>query len=191
MLTEALYVLLIILEIFVLGGLAVYAVLLVYSWIKGAPYVPTQSKEIDSILKNAILAKGMHFLEVGCGDGRVTRRAVELYGVFGEGIDVNPELILRANLLSKRKNLKKISFEVKDALKADFSKADVIYIYLFPALIEKLKEKLLNETKYEALIISHGFKIPFLSHMLVREQKGSKFTTYYYQKAENIIDKSL
>lgn len=182
MLTEALYILLIFFEIILLGGIAVYTLLLIYSWLKGAPYVPTQQKEIDNILKEAPFLKKMQFLELGCGDGRVTRRAVELYDVIGLGIDVNPELILRANFLANHKKLKKAHFKVQDILKADFSQADIIYIYLFPGLIDKVKEKLLHETKNKVFIISHGFKIPFLNSQLVGQRKGKRFTTFYYQK---------
>lgn len=191
MLTEALYILSISFEIVLLGGICVYVLLLIYSWLKGAPYVPTQQKEIEAILQKAKLTEGMQFLELGCGDGRVTRSAVATYNVVGTGVDVNPELILRANLLSKKNKLKNVTFHVKNIFKTDFSKADVIYIYLFPKLIEKMRDKLLNETKQDVFIISHGFKIPYLSSMLVEERKGSKYTTYYYQKAVNVVDKSL
>jgi SAM-dependent methyltransferase len=172
-------------EILLLAGIAIYSVLLIYSWLKGAPYVPTQRKEIDDILKYAEIQQGMHFLELGCGDGRVTRRAIELYDISGKGIDVNPELIFRANFLAKRKKLKKAIFKVEDILTADFSTADIIYIYLFPALIDKIKNQLLNETKAHVIIISHGFKIPFLNSLLMKQRKGGKFSTYYYLKNLN------
>ncbi|HRN70598.1 MAG TPA: class I SAM-dependent methyltransferase [Candidatus Woesebacteria bacterium] len=189
--TEALYIILISLELLLLGIAATYAVLFVYSWLQGAPYVPTQNKEVQTILKEANIQKSMTFLELGCGDGRVTREAVKQYQVKGIGIDINPELVIRARILAKRDNLSGIEFHRKNITDTDVSKADVIYIFLFPALIERIKEKLLHQTKQEALIISHGFKIPFLSSMLVKELKGTKFTTYYYQKVQSLIDKSL
>ncbi len=191
MFTEALYIILITFEIILLGGICVYVLLLIYSWLKGAPYVPTQQKEIEGILEEAALIKGMHFLELGCGDGRVVRLAAEKFEVNGVGVDVNPELIIRANILAKSKHLDNVTFQVKNILETDLSKADVIYIYLFPKLIERIKDKLIQETKDDVFIISHGFKIPFLSSMLVKERKGTKYNTYYYQKAQNVIDKSL
>src|SRR3989338_8627805 len=101
-----LYLTLLILELLFLGGLAAYSIGLLYSSIMGAPYVPTSKKHIDEILKKANLDKDQTFMELGSGDGRLVRRAVQVYGVKGIGIDINSLLVLLSRLLAARQHLK-------------------------------------------------------------------------------------
>lgn len=71
-------------------------------------------------------------------------------------IDASNVMIARfLNLLfkNKRKVIKKNYFE------SDLSKYDVIYIYLFPSLIEKIEEKINKEVKKWTLVISNAFKL--------------------------------
>ncbi len=180
MLSEALYILLIIVEIVVLGWVAVYAVFLVFSWLKGAPYVATAREELNTIFERAGLKQGMTFIELGCGDGRVTRYAVQHIGVKGIGIDINPILILIARFLSYIKKVKNITFIRQNVLNSNLSSGDVIYIYLFPLLVQKLKHSILDGTKRPVTIIAHGFAIDYLKEYKYDEIKGKHFKTHYY-----------
>jgi 16S rRNA A1518/A1519 N6-dimethyltransferase RsmA/KsgA/DIM1 with predicted DNA glycosylase/AP lyase activity len=150
----------------------------------GAPYVATQDEEIKDILEKAHLKKADIFIELGCGDGRVTREAVSSYNVKGIGYDINPLLTMAANSISKILKLQNIQFRCENVLKADLSEADVIYIYLFPALVKKLKTKLEKETKRPVMIISHGFTIPFLADFQISSRQGKRFKSYYYRLSE-------
>lgn len=175
-----LYYSFIFLEIIVLGFIAAYAVFSLYSWLKGAPYVPTNNQEIETILKQAQLQTGQYFLELGCGDGRVLRKAAEQYGVKGKGVDINPLVLKFAQIKASLKKLKDIQFTNEDVRKTELSQADVIYIFLFPELVSQIRDNLLNNTKQQAMIIAHGFKIPFLQDYLDKTIEGKKFRTYFY-----------
>ena len=105
-----LYLALLILELIFLGGLAAYSIGLLYSSIMGAPYVPTSKKHIDEILKKANLKKDQVFMELGSGDGRIVRRAVQVYGVKGIGVDINSLLIILSKLLASRQHLEEVTF---------------------------------------------------------------------------------
>ena len=181
MLTGILYVIMVTFEILLLGVICFYVLSLIYSWFKGAPYVPTEKNVIDDILKKTKIVPGSTFIELGSGDGRVVRRAAKLYAIHGIGVDINPELNLLARFFAKIQRLHHIEFRRENVLETDLKTADIIYIYLFPQLIEKMKDTLLHETKSGVLIISHGFKIPFLSSLLIHTLKGTKFNTFYYK----------
>ena len=176
-----LYVTLLILELLVLGGLAAYSIGLLYSSIMGAPYVPTSKKHIDEILKKANLDKGQTFMELGSGDGRLVRRAVQVYGVKGIGIDINSLLVLLSRLLAARQHLKNIIFIRQNIFVADFSKADVLYLFLMPETIKKLLPKLEKELPRQSLIISHGFKITGWESKLIDLIKSEPFSTFFYR----------
>ena len=147
----------------------------------GAPFVPTSSKIIKEILEKADLKKGKNFLELGSGDGRVTRMAAQKYGVKGLGIEIHPMLILYSNLLSKIQKLNGIKFQRANFFDIDFKKADVIFMFLLPKVLSKLKEKIQKECKNNTLIISHGFKIEGFEKYLIDKIDRKTFPTYYYK----------
>ncbi|MGB9883671.1 MAG: hypothetical protein ACPLRN_04150, partial [Microgenomates group bacterium] len=145
--------------------------LLIYSLLKGSPYVPTNNKTILRILKEANLKKDKIFMELGSGDGRVTRLAVTQFGVKGIGFDINPLLVFWSNFLSKPilKDKKIIKFLNQDVLEADFKKADYLYLFLLPELIKKLIPRFNKQLKKRAIIISHGFPIPGWEKKLIKK----------------------
>lgn len=147
----------------------------------GAPFVPTPSKIIKEILEKAKLKKGEKFLELGSGDGRVTRMAVQKYGVKGLGIEIHPMLILYSKLLSKIQKLENIEFKRVNFFDLDYKKADAIFLFLLPKVLGKLKDKILRECKSKTLIISHGFKIEGLEKYLIDKIDRKTFPTYYYR----------
>lgn len=175
------YYFVLILELIFAFSIASYMVGLVYSSLKGAPYVPTAMKEVRFILKEAGLKKNQIFLELGSGDGRVTREAVTKYGVRGVGIEINPVLILISRLWTKIKKIKNVKFKKEDILRTDISRADVIYLFLFPELIAKFSGKIKNKSKKNLLLISHGFKVDGFEKYLFKTINHIPFPTYYYR----------
>lgn len=158
--------------------MSVYTLSLIYSSFKGSPYVATRRKRIEEILKEADLKKGKTFIELGSGDGRIIRTAVKLYGVKGIGIDINPLLVFWANLLGH----KNIDFKVENIFDTDLTRADYVYIFLMPKLIEELEKKMDKELKKGTIVISHGFPIIGWEKKLYKKIEKIPFPTYYYRK---------
>ena len=150
-----------------------------YSSIYGAPYVPTKSREIKKILAEADLHPGMHFLEPGCGDGRVVIEAVRSYKVQGTGIDINPLLIRDAR--KKAGSLEHCHFKTGNIHDIDYTTYDCIYLYLLPELIETMRAKIEAEVRPGSLVISHWFVIPAWKEKLEKTIKAGKYQTYYYR----------
>lgn len=147
----------------------------------GASFVPTSGKIVDEILAKAKLKKDQFFLELGCGDSRIVRTAVKKYRVKGMGVDINPLLILYSKFLSRIQKLPNIKFINQNIFKTDFSKADVIFIFLLPKLIRKIKNKFETECNVGTIIISHGFKIDGFEKYLFWKIERDLFPTYYYK----------
>lgn len=164
--------------------MSVYTLSLIYSSLKGSPYVATRKKRVEEILREANLKKGKLFIELGSGDGRIVRTAVKIFGVRGIGIDVNPLLILWARILVRLtfQEKKAITFKVENIFDTDLTKADYIYLFLMPKMIEELSKKMEKELKNDALVISHGFPIKGWERKLVKTLKVIPFPTYYYKK---------
>lgn len=177
-----LYFFLLFTELFILIGVSVYAIGLLFSTIKGAPYVPTSKKQLDVILKNAHLAKGSLLVELGSGDGRMIRYAAKIFGLKGVGIEINPLLVWWSSFLSRRDGTQKtVRFIRKNIFDYSLANADCLYIFLMPELITKLLPKFKKELKKGTLIISHGFKIIGYEKLLIHTVFDKKFSTFYYK----------
>lgn len=182
MVSEIGYVVFLLIELIVSFSIAAYIGSLLFSSLMGAPYVPTKQKDLEETLKAANLKKNQVFLELGSGDGRVTRTAAKLYGVQGLGIDVNPLLIWYARFLAKLHKVRNCTFQKQNIFNTDFSKADVIYQFLMPELIKKLFPKYRTEIKKGTIIISHGFEIYGLQKYLIKTVERKPFPSYIYRR---------
>lgn len=172
--------------------MSVYGLSLIYSSLMGAPYVPTKNKLAHEILKEVKFKKNSLFVELGSGDARITRTAVKNYKVRGMAIDVNWLLIFWSKILwffDSRRSLSslggdgndKLTFKNENILNTDLTKADYIYLFLFPALIEKLIPKFNKELKKGTIIISHGFPVLEYKSKLFKKVDRKTFPTYYYK----------
>lgn len=140
--------------IFILGGLNLKAQEIVLD----VPYVPTPQKVVDGMLKLADVQKGDVVYDLGCGDGRIVITAAKDYGATGIGVDLNPERIKEANENARDAKVEdKISFQVGDLFDFDFSKADVLTLYLLPDVNMTLRPKIQAEMKPGSRIVSHAF----------------------------------
>ena len=162
--------------------LSIYTLGLIYSSIKGAPYVPTKKKILEEILLPAKVKKNSRFVEIGSGDGRMVRYAAKRYGARGDGVDVNPILINWAKVLSKIVGTEgNVNFQVENVFDVDLGQADYVYLFLMPELIEKLKSKMNKELKRSAVVIAHGFPVKGWEKSLFYTLKRNPFPTYYYR----------
>jgi len=176
------YFSLMLVEVFILLGVSIYGVSLLFSAFKGAPYVPTSKKQLERILENAHLKKNGQFVELGSGDGRLVRYAVKNYGVKGTGVEINPLLVWWSRYLSKKDGIShKIVFLKQNVFNYSLQKVDYLYLFLMPELIKKLIPKFKKELKKEAIIISHGFKLPGFERKLIHTEFDKAFSTYYYK----------
>lgn len=165
----------------VVGLLLLSCYLIFDLWISviGAPFVPTKTNIVEEILKRAKLKKGVRFLDLGSGDGRVLRFAVREYGVEGTGVELHPLLLLYAKIKDQNAKLKPY-FIRKNFFDVSFKNYDVIFMFLIPKTVERLKEKFKKEFKGK-LIISHGFAFKGWEKYLVDKIPRKTFSTYYYK----------
>lgn len=177
-----LYLFFLFVELFILIGVSIYGVGLLFSAFKGAPYVPTSKRQLNTILENAHLKKGAQFVELGSGDGRMVRLAVKKFGVKGIGIEINPLLIWWSRLLSRWDGTSKgVHFIQKNVFNYSLVNVDCLYIFLMPELIVKLLPKFKSELQKGTTIVSHGFKIVGFEKHLIHTVQDKAFSTYYYK----------
>lgn len=126
---------------------------------EGALFTATHRSKIKKILETVTMEPGQILYDLGCGDGRFLIEAARRYKVKAIGFEINPwaYLISRFRIGSWKSN---VDIYFQDFWKVDLSNADVVFCYLFPDVMERLREKLSKELKTGAKVISCNFEIP-------------------------------
>lgn len=123
---------------------------------KDVVWVPTPQALVDKMLEMAKVTPNDYLIDLGSGDGRTVITAAKR-GTRALGIEYNPDMVE----LSKRNAAAagvsdKATFEKADLFESDFSKADVITMFLLPTINMKLRPTLLN-LKPGTRVVSNTF----------------------------------
>lgn len=123
----------------------------------GAPYLPTQKKQADAGLDLLDLKKGQILYELGCGDGRVLRRAAQR-GLNCVGYELNPLLYIVSRTVTW-KYRKQVKVILGDFWHADLSRADGVFVFLLDKFMVKFDKKMESAEK-KLPVVSYAFEIP-------------------------------
>jgi len=134
----------------------------VYASFRAAPWLPVFKKDIKRIIEFSETNKGDKVFDLGCGDGRVL---IGLANNTEAQYLIGYEISFLFYVLSKLRILflglsKKVEIRFGDFLMKDLSSADVIFCFLTPMAMKKLKPKFEKELKKGTRVISYSFTIP-------------------------------
>lgn len=123
-----------------------------------APFVATPDDVVERMLRMANVGPGDVVYDLGCGDGRIVIAAARLFGARGVGIDIDANLINKAEADAKSAGVsRRVKFLIQDAMTADLSDATVVTLYLLSASNVKLRPILTKQLPRGARIVSHSF----------------------------------
>lgn len=146
----------------------------------------TTSKAVSrKLLRLAKVKKGDIFYELGSGEGTTVLIAAKEFHAQCIGIEIDPmrTIISRVRLfIAGEKN---VEIFQKNFFTVDFSPATVVYIYLVPKALLRLKKKLLKELKPGTRVVSYKYEIPYL-HEIARDAKTQ---LYLYKIAKPLTAK--
>src|SRR5215469_7050234 len=102
---------------------------------KLAPFVGSPAKVVDSMLSLANVKPGETVFDLGSGDGRILIAAVKNYKAKAVGVEISPKLASQATDRIRKEGVATEARVIQgDLLKADFTGADVVTIYLATSL---------------------------------------------------------
>jgi len=128
------------------------------------PYLPSPLSVVDAALSLVKVKPEEIFVDLGCGDGRVLVRAAEKLGIYCVGFEINPNLALLARRRAKDAGVSRLVDVVcADIFTVDFSRFNVIYIYPFPAILERLSEKIAKECSKDTRVLVHDYPLKGLT----------------------------
>ena len=145
--------------------------------LKGAPYVATPRQTVRRMLELAEVGSQDVVYDLGSGDGRVLWIAAQEFGARAVGIEIDPFRYAWTRLLIRFKRLhQKVSVIRKDFFQVDLSSATVISAYLLRDTNRKMMEKLASELPVGARVVSRKYQFPGWD--LVREDPSEELYVY-------------
>jgi len=143
-------------------------------------YVPTPTVVVEEMLRMAAIKPGEMVYDLGCGDGRIVIAAARDFGARGIGVDIDPERIAESKANAEMAGVTdRVQFQEADLFTMNFSDADVVMLYLLPALNVRLRPRLLDELRPGTRIVSHAFMMGDWQPD-ERAQVGSPEKSVYY-----------
>jgi predicted RNA methylase len=132
-------------------------------WPPDSPWAPwwrTSKKVARAMCRLAKVSKKDIVYDLGCGDGTALSAAAGEFGAKGVGIEIDPLRFMFSKIRFKLNGLgKKVKIVKNNFNNVDISKATVVFAYLVPRALERLKPKLLRELRKGTLLVSYRYKI--------------------------------
>lgn len=122
------------------------------------PWVPTPDEVMDTLFRMARVTARDTVYDLGSGDGRVLIYAAKHFGARGVGIEIEGHRVLEARAAAKKAGVaRRVKFAEQDIFKADIRPATVVFMYLYTAVMAKLKPKLLQDLKPGTRVVAYQF----------------------------------
>lgn len=152
-------------------------------WPPDSPWTPWWRTSSKKAVKAGELAKINSrdvVYELGSGDANFLVAVVKKYNCHGVGIEIDYIRTLTGKLNVAKNGLsKKIKLYTGNFYGYKLSEATIIFCYLVPRVLEKLKPKLLKELKKGTRVISYRYKFVETPKLkLVATDKKSEMYLY-------------
>ena len=123
---------------------------------KDVVWVPTPQALVEKMLDMAKVTPRDYLIDLGSGDGRTVITAAKR-GLTAHGIEYNPDMVDLAKRNATTAGVSgKATFVKADLFESDFSKAQVITMFLLPSINLKLRPTILN-MKPGTRVVSNSF----------------------------------
>jgi predicted RNA methylase len=170
--------------IFILIFLTLILLLFLLSmiWPPDSPWSPwwrTNGKTAKIMCRLAKIEKNDIIYDLGSGDGQALLEAARRGG-RGVGIEIDPVRVWLSKLIFKLNGVNlKVKVVRKNFFEVNLSEATVIFAYLVPKTLAKLKPKFLKELKPGTRIVTFVYKIDL---PLIAEDKKNEIYVFEIPK---------
>jgi len=127
-----------------------------WSFVKGAGYEPVPGKILDEMIEFSQPGQGSRVYDLGSGFGKIIIRVAERTEATCVGVEVDPLKVWWTDRQIRKKGLeKRVSVVKGDLLKADITQADIVFVFLWDGIMQKLKDRVFLQMKPGSLIVSY------------------------------------
>lgn len=143
-----------------LATLSLFALLLLATIVRGAPFVPSSSRNVEKMLALAKAKPGEKAADLGSGDGKIVI-ALARAGVQAHGYEINPLLVWWSRRNIRKAELSDKAFiHWKDFWRADLREYDVVILFGTNRIMRGFEKKLKKELQPGARVVSNIFRLP-------------------------------
>ncbi|MFN3230577.1 MAG: SAM-dependent methyltransferase [Alphaproteobacteria bacterium] len=123
-------------------------------------FVPTPQPVVDDMLMLARIQPGEVVYDLGSGDGRILLAAAQRFGASAVGYEIDEQLVaLSRDRIAGAGLQETVEVRESNLFESDLSQADVVTLYLSPAMNSKLIPQF-DAMRPGSRIVSHDFDIP-------------------------------
>jgi hypothetical protein len=123
---------------------------------KDVVWVPTPQPLVERMLDMAKVTPQDFLMDLGSGDGRTVITAAKR-GLRAQGVEYNPDMVALSQRKAKEAGVSdKATFVKADLFETDFSKAQVVTMFLLPSINLRLRPKILD-MKPGTRVVSNTF----------------------------------
>lgn len=154
-----------------------------------SPWWATSKKTARKVCKLAGVGKKDIFYELGSGTGTTVVIAAKEFGAKAIGIESDMSRFIWSRWKAGKAGVgENATFFKKNFFDVSLREATVVYLYLVPRVIKKLKPKLLRELKPGTRVVSYTYFIDYLEPVTIDEDSQ----IYVYKiNSKKIRKKSL
>jgi len=142
---------------------------------------------VEMMLKLGGLKTGEKMFDLGSGDGRIVIMAARKFGADATGVEFDPDLFTQSMQKIRTLGLQKTARIIHgDIFKQDYSKADMLTVYLLPSSNDKVRPMLEGQLKKGTRIVAHDFSFadwnPEKIQHVDDDGEGRSHTLYLYRR---------
>lgn len=136
-------------------------------------FVGSRPESVARMIQIADLREGDVVADLGSGDGRIVIAAAESNpGVRGWGVDIDEKLVHESNATARLRGLSdRVEFFQRNVFDADLSRTNVIFMWLWPELMQMLRPKILAEAQPGTRVVTNIWELGSWSPDYVDEQQ--------------------
>lgn len=141
-----------------LACLALGGAWLIIPYAHGLPWHPASRKRIRKALELARVQPGETVYDLGAGDGRALIVAAREFGARAVGVEIEPVHCAVAWLWALVSGVvRRVSVRREDLFHTKLEDADVVFLYLNPSFVERVRPKLERELRPGTRVVSLYF----------------------------------
>jgi ribosomal protein L11 methylase PrmA len=128
-------------------------------FISGAGYQPVPGKNLEIMIEFSRPDETKRVFDLGSGFGKIIIRVSSRFHARCTGVEVDPLKVWWTRREIRRRGLQEYADVVKaNLLEVDLSSADIVYVFLWEGIMQKLRSKVLREMKPSSVVVSYYHK---------------------------------
>lgn len=154
--------------------------------ISAAPWVPTRKRERALLLDEIGLKPGMKVVDLGCGDGAFLFGAAQHFpNVTFIGYDISflPLVIAWTRKVLGFKKYRNVHIRFGNLFSQNISQYDVVFCFLLSKCYPRLKQKLIQEMRTDAVAVFEAWSLPDIEPSRTVKREGV-LPIFFYQGSD-------